>query len=152
MTIVKWKKPSSNGLEKNQIDFYSPLSGMFGDFFSDSLFTKEYASYVPAVNILNDAKEYCIELSAPGFEKGDFNIELKNGTLYVSGQHQTQQENTEKNYTLKEFNYGSFKRSFSLSEEINESSIEAKYENGILRIQLPKKEEMNDEGRKIEIS
>lgn len=152
MNIVKWKKPSAEGPEMNQVLFNSPLSGLFENFFGDDFFTKEYASHVPAVNISEEKDRYNMELAAPGFEKDDFKIELNKGMFTVSAQHKTEKETKEKTFSRKEFNYGSFQRNFSLPEEINEDAIVAKYENGILKISLPKKEEAKKEKKEIKIS
>ncbi len=107
---------------------------------------------MPAVNITEEDTQYSVEFSAPGFEKNDFKIELNDGVLTVSGKHETDKEVKEKNFTRKEFNYGSFQRSFTLNEEINEEAIDAKYENGILKLTLPKKEESKKPTKEIKIS
>ena len=152
MTLVKWQRPSANGHKNNQLIYNSPLSELFDNFFRDHLLTKEYAQFVPAVNVSEEEGKYLVELSAPGFEKNDFKIELNQGVLTISGKHQVEKEVKEKTFTRKEFNYGAFQRSFSLPEEINEAEIEALYENGILKIVLPKKEESKRTPKEIKIS
>lgn len=152
MTIVKWKKPYTNGTSNNPVVFNSPFSGLFENFLGDEFLTREYASFVPAVNISEDEGKYNLELSAPGFEKEDFKIELKKGMLTISGEHKTEKETKEKNFSRKEFSYGSFQRSFSLPEGIDEEAVEAKYENGILRISLAKWEDPKKAPREIKIS
>ena len=72
--------------------------------------------------------------------------------LTVSGHHKTEKETTEKNYSRKEFNYGSFQRSFTLPDGVNESGVEAKYENGILKVSLAKKEDAHDDVVEIKVS
>ena len=152
MTLVKWKRPLENGQANRPVMYNSPLTGLFNNIWGDDFLTGEYAQFVPAVNVAEDEQHYSVELSAPGFEKNDFKIELNEGVLTVSGKHQTQKEVKEKNFSRKEFNYGSFQRSFSLPEEINEEAIDAKYENGILTIALPKKEESKKPAKEIKIS
>lgn len=152
MTIVKWKKPYANGVSNNPVVFNSPFSGLFESFLGDDFLTREYASFVPAVNISEDENKYNLELSAPGFEKNDFKIELKKGMLTISGEHKTENETKEKNYSRKEFSFGSFQRSFSLPEGIDEDAVDAKYENGILRISLAKWEDPKKAPREIKIS
>jgi HSP20 family protein len=96
-------------------------------------------STVP-VNINENAVGYNIELNAPGRSKEDFKIGLDNSQLTISFE---KKEETEKSDFVKirsEFNLGSFKRVFTLDEKVNVDAIEAKYENGILKIYLPKKE------------
>lgn len=132
MTLVRFRKPTDNAVA-------NPFNVM-DNFFRDNFFTKEYAAFVPAVNVSEEETKFNVELSAPGFVKSDFKIEVDKGVLKVSGEHKTEAEVKEKNYSRKEFNYGSFQRSFTLPEDINEEGIDAKYDNGILNIVLPKKE------------
>jgi len=150
MTLVKWRRPLDNGLANRNAMYNSPLSGLFNNIWRDDFLTNEYAQFVPAVNLSEEDGQYVVELSAPGFDKNDFKIEVNESILTVSGKHET--EVKEKNFTRKEFNYGSFQRSFSLPQEINEEAIDAKYENGILKIALPKKEEVKKATKEIKIS
>jgi HSP20 family protein len=152
MTIVKWKKPYTNGVTNNPVVFNSAFSNLFENFLGDDFLTKEYASYVPAVNISEEDGKYTLELSAPGFQKEDFKIEIKKGVLTISGEHKTESETTEKKFTRKEFSYGSFQRSFSLPDTINEDAVEAKYENGVLNITLVKWDDPKKAPKEIKIA
>lgn len=98
-------------------------------------------STVPA-NIHETKEGYQVELNAPGRNKEDFKLNLENGLLTIS--FEKKEETGDKDYKTirKEFGYNSFKRSFSLDEKINTAGILAKYENGILKLFLPKKEEV----------
>jgi HSP20 family protein len=96
---------------------------------------------VPA-NIHETKEGYHVELNAPGRNKEDFKINLENGLLTISFEKKEEIENKDYKTIRKEFAYRSFKRSFSLDEKINTSGIQAKYENGILKVYLPKKEEV----------
>lgn len=142
MTLVKWRRPFESGLTKNQAVFNAAFPGLMEDFFNDAFFRKEQGSFMPAINVAEDVDKFHLELSAPGFDKGDFKIELDKGLLTVSGEHKVENESKEKNFTRKEFSYGSFQRSFTLPEGIQEEAIDAKYENGILKLTLPKKEKV----------
>ena len=86
---------------------------------------------------------YTSQLAAPGLQKSDFNINIENDYLVISAEKKTEKEETgnEGKFTRREFNYSSFKRSFQLDENINREGIAASYENGVLSITLPKKEE-----------
>jgi HSP20 family protein len=152
MTILKWKNPSIVGQKtNNSAVFNSPISGMIDNILGDAIFTREFASYVPAVNFSESKECYYIDLFAPGFEKDEFKIALNKGTLIVSGNHNAEKALIEKQYSHKEFNFGSFKRIFTLPDGINEKDIQAKYENGILNISLLKVEHTKDDVLEIKI-
>lgn len=107
-----------------------------GDFVgADSIFTQ------PSVNVLDTKDNFKIELAAPGLNKGDFEVKLDNGTLTISAKKEQKEETTEGRYTRKEFNFASFTRSFQLPDTVNAADIAATYENGVLLVTLPKKEE-----------
>ncbi|MCX6351340.1 MAG: Hsp20/alpha crystallin family protein [Bacteroidetes bacterium] len=139
MTLVKFKRP--NGIVNNPLMYPTPFNGVLENLFNENFFSKDFASFVPAVNIAEDEKTYHVELSAAGFNKEDISINLEKDTLTICGEHKTEDTEDAKNYSRKEFNYGSFKRSFVLPETVNTESISAAYENGILSISIPKKEE-----------
>ncbi len=108
-------------------------------------------STVPA-NIHESNEGYHVELNAPGRKKEDFTINLDNNLLTISFEKKETVENKAYKTIRKEFNYQSFKRSFSLDEKINTGSIQAKYEDGVLKVYLPKKEEITVAPQKIVIS
>ena len=96
----------------------------------------------PSVNITDQENHFLMELAAPGLEKADFNISIENDNLVIAVEKKSEKEETEKGkFTRREFNYSAFKRSFFLDEKINREGISASYENGVLRITLPKKDE-----------
>jgi HSP20 family protein len=138
MTLIKWRKPS-NGVTRQDLMMPS-LENLISSFFNDDLMYGDYAGYVPSVNISENDKSYSIEVSAPGFDKKDFNVQVADGILTVSGEQKTEKSEEKKNFVRKEFNYGSFTRSFTLNEMVDEDRIDAKYENGILKLELPKNE------------
>ena len=96
---------------------------------------------VPAVNIKETDTSFGIELAAPGKTKEDFNIEIDHNVLTISSETKSENEETQGKYTRKEFNYSSFRRAFTLPETVNTENINATYENGVLNVALPKKEE-----------
>jgi HSP20 family protein len=95
---------------------------------------------LPSVNIAEDEKSFKFELAAPGLEKKDFKVETDNGTLTISSEKQKESKEEKENYKRREFSYSSFSRSFQLPENSIPDKIDAKYENGVLRLTLPKKE------------
>ncbi|WP_223883330.1 MULTISPECIES: Hsp20/alpha crystallin family protein [Arenibacter] len=105
------------------------------------------------VNIKETAEAYFVEMAVPGLNKSDFKIDIDNQVLSISAELEEESEDKQENYTRREFGYSSFKRSFNLPETVNEEHIEAKYNEGILSVHLPKKEEAKQKPvRTIKIS
>ena len=106
---------------------------------------------IPPANIHETDDAYNVELSAPGRNKEDFMINVDNGLLTISYEKKESVEQKAYKTIRKEFNYRSFKRSFSLDEKINTAGIQAKYENGVLLVLLPKKEEVKSAPKQIAV-
>jgi HSP20 family protein len=108
---------------------------------------------LPSVNIKEDVNGFDVELAAPGFDKGDFIIDLDKDTLTISTDKQVENETKEgQRFTRREFSYQSFSRSFTLPTIVDGDKIAARYENGILRVSIPKKEEAKPKpARMIEV-
>jgi HSP20 family protein len=96
---------------------------------------------VPAVNITEQKDDYLVSLAAPGLKKEDFKIDVDGNMLTISSEKEDSREEKDKKFTRKEYSYSSFSRSFTLPEEINKEKIEARYEDGVLKISLPRREE-----------
>ena len=94
---------------------------------------------MPSTNVIENESEFKVELSAPGFEKKDFKIDLQDGILGISAENKHESEEKSENYRKREFSYNSIRRSFALPENVKEDSIDANYKNGILHLTLPKK-------------
>ncbi|WP_238555055.1 Hsp20/alpha crystallin family protein [Chryseobacterium sp. P1-3] len=109
---------------------------------------------VPSVNIMENADAYEVQVAAPGMEKNDFQIKLDGNLLTISSSKQDSSETKEKNFTRREFSYQSFQRSFELPKDVvDQENIQAKYENGLLKLTIPKKEEAKQKPpRLIEIT
>jgi HSP20 family protein len=99
------------------------------------------AMNVPAVNITEHKDEYMVSLAAPGLKKEDFKIEVDGNMITISSEKEENKEEKEKKFTRKEYNYSSFSRSFTLPNEIDKEKIDASYEDGVLKLSLPRKEE-----------
>jgi HSP20 family protein len=106
---------------------------------------------LPAVNISESDTSYQIEMSSPGFSKSDISIAIDGDTLTISGEKKSENTEETKKYSRKEFSHQNFKRSFTLPEHLDSEKIAAKFEDGILRIDLPKKESAQPQARKIEL-
>ena len=98
---------------------------------------------IPAVNIKETAGSFVVDMAAPGMKKNDFSIELDGNLLTITSEKQDQfEEKNDEKFTRKEFAYQSFRRTFQLPKEVVDADkIEAKYENGVLHLLVPKKEE-----------
>ncbi|BBE19139.1 small heat shock protein [Aquipluma nitroreducens] len=133
------------------------LPGLFDEFFNGNLlpnYIEEGAwKSTPAVNIYETNEKFEIEIAAPGLEKDDFKIDLKNDYLLVYSEKKDKKEEKEKGKVVRsEFRYSSFQRSFALPKDIDATAIQATHKNGVLVIELPKKVEQKDSlVRQIEI-
>ena len=115
-------------------------NGLLNDFDND-VFKHQNNNDVPAVNIQEDEKQFLLELAVPGMKREDFKIDLENQVLTISSEIKEETEETENNYTRREFVYNSFSRSFTLPKSIVAEKIKADYKDGILKISLPKNKE-----------
>jgi HSP20 family protein len=122
-------------------------TGLLNRFFDETGDCRQYFAMPPA-NIAENDDEYRIELAVPGYAKSDFNIEVNKNLLEV-GLESEEQKNSPQDYILKEFGFNGFKRSFRLSEKVDKENIRARYDDGMLVIAVPKKDEMKN--RPIEI-
>jgi HSP20 family protein len=95
---------------------------------------------MPAVNVEEQTDEYIMTVAAPGMKKEDFTIELYENILTISSEKEVNKEDEDAKYTRKEYNYTSFSRSFTMPDEVNCEAIVATYDNGILKVSVPKKE------------
>jgi HSP20 family protein len=136
--------------------FSKSIDGMMKDLFNEfptavSKTFREDVLHFPPVNIVDKDAAFVIEMAAPGFEKADFNVKLENNILTISTEKkETASETTEK-IVRQEFSKKSFKRSFTIDEKIDTENINAKYENGILKLELPKKEVAKAGSKEINI-
>lgn len=134
MTLVKVNNPLSKSFDGLFNDIFNDLPATFGKTFREDVFS------FPPVNIVENTNAYQLEVAAPGLEKADFVIKLDGNLLTISSEKKTAQNAESEKVIRKEFGNKSFKRSFTLDEKIEINGIEAKYENGILKLNLPKKE------------
>lgn len=105
------------------------------------------------VNIIENLPNFVVELAVSGFNKEDFKIKVEEYTLIISSKKElVQNEKEDSQFLKREFNYESFERSFKLLENIQSDEILAKYENGVLRVTLPKEEKKKELKRMVEIS
>ena len=132
----------------------------FDDIFGRDFFNWENNNYsttsttLPSVNIKETADNYEVEVAAPGMDKNDFKISLDGNHLTISSVKENEQTTENENYSRREFSYQSFQRSFELPKNVvDEDKIIARYENGLLSLSIPKREEAKPRPpRMIEIS
>jgi len=136
-------------------EMFPAWSKLFNDFFDKDIFDYSNRHFsntnttLPAVNIKESDQGYVVEMAVPGMEKADFKLNLENNMLCIASEKESESEKTEDNYSRKEFSYQSFSRSFSLPDSVDEGKIDAKYENGVLIINIPKKEEAKPKPARI---
>jgi HSP20 family protein len=126
----------------------------FSDFFNlPSLFPETRGvSGSPAANIYETSDAYHIDLNVPGRNREDFKVNVEKDLLTVSYEKKGETKSENSKSIRREFTFNSFKRTFSLDQTIDVSKIQAKYDNGILKIELPKKEEVKAEPKQIAIN
>jgi HSP20 family protein len=140
MSLAVSKKRTGRELPLLMDDFFTrPFFGPSLFDLNDVLFENELA-LVPAANIIENGKDYEIELAVPGLERKDIKVEVENDTLIVSAEKEEEKKTEDKNYRSREFTYNSFYRAFSLPKNLKADNINAEYHNGVLKITLPKKE------------
>jgi len=125
----------------NPNDFVpSTFSSIVDRFFNESLTRNGGSTFLPKVDVIENETSYEVQLAVPGVSKEDFKIEVNDNYLTVSGERKFTNEKSEKNYRSIETQYGSFSRSFTLPENVDGTKINAKYNNGILELVIPKDE------------
>lgn len=126
---------------------YPSFSSLFDDFFGTELGDWKRKNYsasnttLPKVNIIENIEGYIVEMAAPGMKKEDFNIQLNNNELTISSERKEGNGKEAQQFLKQEFAYQSFQRVFILPETADGEKIGANYENGILTVSIPKKEE-----------
>jgi HSP20 family protein len=139
MTLVKVNNNGHRGLSQLVDEFLQGFP------------VKEENFGFPPVNIHETTDAYHLELSAPGRSKEDFKLALDNGQLTISFEKKEETRTEEYKTIRKEYSFRSFKRSFNLDDRIDTNGIQAKYENGVLKLLLPKKEQVKESVKQINV-
>ena len=145
MTLVKFNPDN----KRNAL--MPGFNDVFDSIFYDTFFSDRMVSRVPAANISETPDHYHVELAAPGLKKKDFKISLERNVLSISADQSSENKQEERNYAKREYSYSSFVRSFNLPESADENGIQATYVDGVLEIDIPKREEAKTVSRLIEI-
>jgi HSP20 family protein len=144
MTLVKF----NNG---HKAQLANPFFNDVYNLLSDSLFTENHSTFVPAVNVAETESQFEVELAVPGLKKEDFKINLEKNVLSISADKKTDAAVEGKKYSKREYSFNSFTRSFTLPESADHSKIEANYTDGILTLAIAKKEEAKIQSREIAV-
>jgi HSP20 family protein len=134
--------------------------GIFDKFFDTDLFDMNRRNFsgtnttLPSVNIKENTDGFEVEMAVPGLKKEDFNIELNNDLLTITSEKKVENETKEgEEFIRREFSYQEFKRSFTLPNIVDDEKIQAKYEDGVLKVYVPKREEVKPKpAKKIAIA
>ncbi|MES2893067.1 MAG: Hsp20/alpha crystallin family protein [Bacteroidota bacterium] len=145
MTLVKVNNPMTKTFDGLMNDLFNDFPAALGKSVREDVFN------FPPVNITEKPASYVLEVAAPGWEKADFNVKLDGNLLTISTAKKEGAKVEGDKIVRKEFGSRSFKRSFTLDDKIDAASIAAKYENGILKLELPKKEEVKATTKEISI-
>lgn len=145
MTLVKVNNPVTKTFDGLMNDIFNELPATFGKTFREDVFS------FPPVNIVENTNAYQLEVAIPGLEKTDFAIKLDANLLTISADKKEVARAENEKVIRKEFSNKAFKRSFTLDEKIDVEAIDAKYENGILKVNLPKKEVAKAAAKEITI-
>ena len=145
MVITRWDP------FRELASLHNRVNSLFQDYgrSNDELTTS--GSFVPAVDVYEDEHKVVLKLEVPGVKEQDLDVQVENQTLTVRGQRSFENEEKEENFQRIERRYGSFTRSFTLPNTINTESVNASYENGVLKIELAKREEAKPKQIKVNV-
>ena len=147
MTHVKFtRKPFENSINNLVDDLFTDLPVLFKNDFE----SRGWRGLVP-VNITENDKGYTLDIVAPGFDKSDFKVSLNENVLTISAEKKVEATDENKKHVRKEYSFKSFKRSFTIDEKTDGSAIDAQYVNGVLTLNLPKKEIVKEAAKEINI-
>ncbi len=127
------------------------LNSVFGNLNTESESPLTTASFVPAVDVYEDEKKVVLKLEVPGIEEKDLDVRVENHTLTVKGERKFEKEEKEENFHRIERRFGSFYRAFTLPSTVDTENIDAKYETGVLKLELKKKPEAQPKQIKVNI-
>ena len=143
MTLMRYTRPNDSNMMSKR------FSDIMDEFFNDAVKSRR-DSFVPSIDISETEDQFLISAELPGMKKEDITINLENSRLSISGKRTFEKEDKGKKYHRVETSYGSFERSFQLPDNVDEESISASYENGLLNISIQKNEQ--EVKKQIEIS
>ena len=145
MTITRWVP------FREVVSLQNRLNSVFRDL-NEGGSPLTTASFVPAVDVYEDAQKVVLKLEVPGIEEKDLDVRVENNTLTVKGERKFDKEEKEENFHRIERSYGSFFRTFTLPSTVNTENVQASYNAGVLKIELAKKAEAQPKQIKINVA
>jgi HSP20 family protein len=142
MNLVKFNR-------KNEKALMPGVDDIFESIFNDTFFSDRMVNHMPAVNIRESEDRFHIEMAVPGLKKEDFKISVDRGQLTISADKQSKKD--DRKFNRREYSCNSFVRAFTLPDVADQENIEASYEDGVLKINVAKKEEAKTVSRQIEL-
>jgi HSP20 family protein len=146
MTLVKFNRPVTKSFSNLVDDFFGEVPALFNESFNKSVSNV----FVP-VNVKESEANYQLDVVAPGFDKNDFKVSVDGNLLTVSAERKTEEKKENEKQVRNEYRYRSFKRLFTLDEKTDAAGIDAKYINGVLTLNLPKKAEVKEAVKEISV-
>ncbi len=146
MAITRWDP------FREVVALQNRMNSLFGNLNNESENPLTTASFVPAVDVYEDEKKVVLKLEVPGIEEKDLDVSVENNTLTVKGERKFEKEEKEENFHRIERRYGSFYRAFSLPTTVDTENIAAKYDAGVLKLELTKKPEAQPKQIKVNVA
>ena len=147
MTLVKWTP------KRDILNFFDDVDRMFSQSFSHLQETEhESVFFSPFMNVNESDLEYTVSMDLPGVDKKDVEVHISEGIVTVIGERKNSQQGKDNSYIWQETSQGIFRRSFELSSAVKEDKIKARFKNGVLKITIPKTEEVKPAVKKIAVS
>ncbi|MEX0681154.1 MAG: Hsp20/alpha crystallin family protein [Balneolales bacterium] len=125
------------------------FSNLLDEFFNDVVASDSGRLFIPSIDLTEDESHYHVHMALPGIRKEDINIDLQDRRLTVSGERKEQNENKNTKYHLMETRYGNFERTISLPNNINQDKIDARFEDGVLKLDIEKREKQVNKQIKV---
>jgi len=147
MTLIRW-----NPHRRHMFPELANWDRVLSDFFGNRLEDTELNDWAPAVDITEDNDAFIVTADLPGMSKKDISISIKENMLTVSGERKIEKKDESKNYCRTERRFGSFKRSFQLTDQVIADKITAAFKDGVLTVTVPKAEEVKPKEIEIKVS
>ena len=147
MTLIRW-----NPQRQRMMPSIAEWDNLMSDFFGNNLEDTELNVWKPSVDIVEDKDAFAVTADLPGLIKKDISINIKENMLTISGERKVEKKDESKNYCRTERRFGSFKRSFQLTDQVISEKISATFKDGVLTVLVPKAEEVKPKEIEIKVS